>query len=132
MAAVLLYVCVSCVCRKEIFMTKTIINCIIFHKYVLYTQFPRFSKEIFLLHSIDVGHSHITCFGQQNLSECEFRHIPVEALSALSGWAQPLLLSFPQKWACLQKRSSIGLALHVRRQLGAELGQSYPTATTTM
>lgn len=77
-------------------MTKTIINCIIFHKYVLYTQFPRFSKEIFLLHSIDVGHSHITCFGQQNLSECELHHIPVEALRALSGWAQPLLLSFPQ------------------------------------
>lgn len=96
--------------------------------YIPYSQgFPRR-----LSYSIDAGHSHITCFGQQNPSECELCHIPVEALSALSGLAQPLSFYFPQEWACLQRGSSIGLVLQVRRQLGAELGHSYPTATTTM
>ena len=60
----------------------------------------------------------LTCFGQQNLSECEPRHIPVGALNASCSCAQALLFFLPQERACTRRDGSFRLGLQMRRHLG--------------
>lgn len=64
-----------CVWKKK-FVTKTSINCIIFHNYLLYTLLPRFPVSTFLeLSPIDVGHCQPTCFGPLVMRKYHPSHI---------------------------------------------------------
>ena len=123
----LLYTWLFYVWRKGIFVTKIIINCITFHKYLLYTLLPRFPKETFLLHWLALANriwanvSHVTSQWEPWMHRavalrrsCSFCHKNglVRGGMAPSGWVS----KWEDIWA---------------GQGRAELGDSHPGTTNT-
>lgn len=110
--------------RNGVSVTKTITDCISFHKMPTMQPTSKVSEETFLpLHGC--GRSRVTCAGEQNKSR--YAHC-TESVQCIVWLAQHLLFFFlTQEWACLQRDSSSRLGL--RRDDTGTLSHIHPKGT---